>query len=239
MHACRHHQPGHARRRGHARRAAPARRGQRRGEPDAGRHLPPARRRDHTRRGPRMAGIAGSRASSSAPATEQANEPPRAVSFAIRPRQVRALLWLRWKITLRGYARSWQRVVGLIFALLFIIPAAGGVASLTAFGYLTTPYAFATQILFVVVALLYLIWAALPLLQYTLNEGLDVTKLVIYPVTRGEQMVSLVISTLLDVSTLFILAFYIAIVIGFHATPLAAVVTLVALIAIYIHTVGL
>jgi len=186
-----------------------------------------------------MAGIAGSRASSSAPAAEQANEPPRAVSFAIRPRQVRALLWLRWKITLRGYARSWQRVVGLIFALLFIIPAAGGVASLTAFGYLTTPYAFATQILFVVVALLYLIWAALPLLQYTLNEGLDVTKLVIYPVTRGEQMVSLVISTLLDVSTLFILAFYIAIVIGFHATPLAAVVTLVALIAIYIHTVGL
>lgn len=185
-----------------------------------------------------MAGIADSRAPSAAPAG-LAGEPPRAVSFAIRPSHVRALLWLRWKITLRGYARSWQRVVGLIFALLFIIPAAGGVATLTAFGYLTTPYAFATQILFVVVALLYLIWAALPLLQYTLNEGLDVTKLVIYPVTRGEQMVSLVIATLLDISTLFILAFYIAIVVGFHATPLAAVVTLVALVAIYIHTVGL
>src|SRR5690348_5652652 len=185
-----------------------------------------------------MAGIAGSRAASSAPA-DLAGEPPPAVSFAIRPSHVRALLWLRWKITLRGYARSWQRVVGLIFALLFIIPAAGGLASLTAFGYLTTPYAFATQILFVVVALLYLIWAALPLLQYTLNEGLDVTKLVIYPVTRGEQMVSLVIATLLDISTLFILAFYIAILIGFHATPLAAVVTVVALVAIYIHTVGL
>ncbi|HST87432.1 MAG TPA: hypothetical protein VLJ14_03555 [Ktedonobacterales bacterium] len=184
-----------------------------------------------------MAGIAGSRASTT-PA-DLAGEPPRAVSFAIRPSHVRALLWLRWKITLRGYARSWQRVVGLIFALLFIIPAAGGIASLTAFGYLTTPYAFATQILFVVVALLYLIWAALPLLQYTLNEGLDVTKLVIYPVTRGEQMVSLVIATLLDISTLFILAFYIAILVGFHATPLAAAVTLVALVAIYIHTVGL
>jgi ABC-2 type transport system permease protein len=184
-----------------------------------------------------MAGIAGSRAPTT-PA-DVTGEPPRAVSFAIRPSHVRALLWLRWKITLRGYARSWQRVVGLIFALLFIIPAAGGLASLTAFGYLTTPYAFATQILFVVVALLYLIWAALPLLQYTLNEGLDVTKLVIYPVTRGEQMVSLVIATLLDISTLFILAFYIAIVVGFHATPLAAVVTLVALVAIYIHTIGL
>ena len=185
-----------------------------------------------------MAGIAGSGASTT-PAAHLVSKPPRAVSFAIRPSHVRALLWLRWKITLRGYARSWQRVVGLIFALLFIIPAAGGLASLTAFGYLTTPYAFATQILFVVVALLYLIWAALPLLQYTLNEGLDVTKLVIYPVTRGEQMVSLVIATLLDISTLFILAFYIAIVVGFHATPLAAVVTLIALFAIYIHTVGL
>jgi hypothetical protein len=151
---------------------------------------------------------------------------------------VRTLLWLRWKLTVRGYTRSWRRVVGLVFTLLLLIWFAGavGVGSVYAYSQLTRPAAM--QVLFGVLGLLYLVWALLPLLQYNLNEGLDVTKLQIYPLTRGEQMLSLVLATLLDLSTLFILALYVAIVVGWHATPMAAGITVVALVLAYIHTVG-
>lgn len=163
----------------------------------------------------------------------------RAVSFRIKPSHVRMLLWLRLRLTLRRFQRSWQAVVGLIFGLLFVIPLSGGLGFLTAFAYTQLDRPAAAQLLFGVVALLFLVWAVLPLLQYSLNEGLDVTKLQTYPLTRGEQMVSLVLATLFDLSTLFLVALYVGVFAGWHATPLAAAVTAVALAAAYVHTVGM
>ena len=183
-----------------------------------------------------MAGIAGASTSSRLPGIPAPT--PGRPSYAINPAHVRTLLWLRWKLTIRGYARSWQSVVGLVFSLLFVIPFAGGLAFVSALGYTQLRPASAAQILFAVVTGLYILWATLPLLQYSLNEGLDVTKLQIYPLTRGEQMLSLVLSTLLDVSTLFIIPLYIAIVVGWHATPLGTAVTVVAIVLAYVHTVG-
>ena len=70
-----------------------------------------------------MAGIAGT-PGASIPTGSPTGRP----SYTINPAHVRTLLWLRWKLTLRGYTRSWQRIVGLVFAILFIIPAAFGLA---------------------------------------------------------------------------------------------------------------
>ncbi len=176
-----------------------------------------------------MAGIAS---------TPAASTPTGRPSYAINPAHVRTLLWLRWKLTLRGYTRSWQRLVGLVIALLFIVPASFVIAAGSVYAYTSLSQVAATQILFGVLALLYIGWAALPLLQYTLNEGLDVTKLQIYPVTRGEQMVSLVLATFFDFTTFILIALYVAIFLGWHASPAAAAITIVALLAAYIHTVG-
>jgi hypothetical protein len=170
-----------------------------------------------------------------APTETEAGSHP---SFAIKPRHVRALLWLRWKVTLRGYTRSWRRVLGLVIMLIFLLWFAGSAGVGTAFAYTQLSRPAATQVLFGVLGLLYVIWAILPLLQYNLNEGLDVTKLQTYPLTRGEQMVSLLLATLLDLSTLFILALYVGVFVGWRATPLAAAITVVALVVAYIHTVG-
>lgn len=180
-----------------------------------------------------MAGIADTPQTSIAAST-----PTSRTSYAINPAHVRTLLWLRWKLTLRGYTRSWQRIVGLVFSMLFIIPASFGVAYGSIYAYTSLSHAAATQIIFGVLALLYIGWAALPLLQYTLNEGLDVTKLQIYPLTRGEQMVSLVLATFFDFTTIIIVTLYVAVFIGWHASPIAAAITVVALLAAYIHTVG-
>lgn len=183
-----------------------------------------------------MAGIANIRARQSPPSlplTGRARS-PLSIDFS----HVRALLWLRWKLTVRGYTRSWRKIVGLIFTLLFLLWFAGTAGVTTGIAYQVFPRQAATELLFAVVSVVYIVWAMLPLLQYNLNEGLDVTKLQTYPLTRGEQMVSLVLATFFDISTLFILALYIAIFIGWHASPAAAVITALALVIAYIHTVG-
>lgn len=156
------------------------------------------------------------------------------------PAHVTTLLWMRWKLAIRGFSRGKARaIVGLVFLVLFLSPLLGGVAVGTAIGYLRLPHPLAVQLLFVVLTGVYLVWVALPLLQYTLNEGLDVTRLQIYPVTRAELMVSLVLATVFDIGTLGILLLFVPIVIGWSATPLALVFTLIALALAYIHTIGL
>ena len=159
-------------------------------------------------------------------------------SFAIHPSHVRTLLWLRSKLTLRRYTRGWQQMLGLIFSLVLLIPAAIGLGFISAIAYTNLARPAATQVLFAVVIALYMLWALLPLLQYSLNEGLDVTKLAIYPLTRGEQMVSLVLSTLLDIGSLFLIALFVAIAIGWSASPAAIAITVVALVFAYVHIVG-
>src|SRR5579862_521214 len=196
-----------------------------------------------------MAGI--TQTSSETPLTQPAasvapTRTPRRLlaEFAINPRHVGVLLWLRWKIGLRSLTRGTRRnivmqIIGLVFTVLFVLFASGTVGSLTALGYLYLPRPEATQLLFGALGALYIIWALLPLLQYSVNEGLDVTKLTIYPLTRGEQMVSLTLATFFDPSALVLLAADVAVLIGWHASALAIVITVVSLALLYAHTVCL
>jgi ABC-2 type transport system permease protein len=158
----------------------------------------------------------------------------------LKLRHVATLLWMRWKLTLRGYVRGGAAsIVGLVFLLLFLVPLVGGLAFGTTFGYLNLPRGAAVQLLFAVLGVLYVFWAALPLLQYTLNEGLDVTRLQIYPVSRAEMMAGLILATFMDVGTLVLVGLYVPVLIGWSPTPAAATVTVAALALAYVHTVGL
>jgi ABC-2 type transport system permease protein len=159
--------------------------------------------------------------------------------WLIRPAQVRTLFWLSAKLRLRGYTRNWQQTVGLVVLLVFLIPLAVAVGVSSWFAYTLLDHAYAVELLFVVLFGLYILWAILPLLQYTLNEGLDVTRLQTYPVTRAEQMVALVLVTLMDVSTLFIAGLFVAILVGWSANPIAIAFTFAALAFAYIQIVSL
>lgn len=174
-----------------------------------------------------------------APGGAPVPEPPRRAA-RLNTSHVATLFWLRWKLTLRSYSRGGAaRIVGLVFMLIFLLPLVVGLAVATTFGFLNLPRESAVQLLFIVLTILYIFWAVFPLLQYTLNEGLDVTKLQIYPVSRVEQMVGLVLATLLDVGTLALIGLYVPVAIGWSPTPAALAVTLLALALAYVHTVGL
>ncbi len=182
-----------------------------------------------------MAGVAESRAVTT---PEDATPAPQS-EWTIRPHQVGALLALRWKLGVRSYRRGVSAVIGLIALLIFTLGFAGVAGALTTVGYVNLPRAAAGQLLFGALALLYVAWAVLPALQYSVNEGLDVGKLHTYPITRAELMVSLTLSTLFDPATVIIIAIFAAVLVGWHASVLAVVITVLALALLYIHIVGL
>ncbi|MBO0792255.1 MAG: hypothetical protein J2P36_15090, partial [Ktedonobacteraceae bacterium] len=124
----------------------------------------------------------------------------------IHTEKLRWLVWLRWKLLLRGFRRNNGRlsnIIGSVILLLVSLVVGGGLGVATFFGY-HLPAPFNSEILTLVLSGIYLLWLAAPLMQASTNEGLDVSKLELFPLTRTELMISLLLSTLLDTSTLFI-----------------------------------
>src|SRR6266581_2590325 len=113
----------------------------------------------------------------------------------IHTEKLRWLFWLRWKLLLRGFARDRWRIVGTIFLFIFVLSIAGSVAAGTFFAYRFLPFPANLEVLFLVLTGAYLLWIVLPLLEYSVNEGLDISKLTSYPLTRAELMASLLFST--------------------------------------------
>jgi ABC-2 type transport system permease protein len=149
------------------------------------------------------------------------------------------LFWLRTKLLLRGYTRDWRRIVGGVLLLLIAIPFLGGLALGTFAGYIALPRSEARELLLLVLVGLYIFWCMLPLLEFSVNEGLDVTKLTLYPLTRVERMISLLLATLLDIPTLGIVALFTAILFGWGSPLSTLLIVLPALLIAYVHIIGL
>jgi hypothetical protein len=159
--------------------------------------------------------------------------------LVIHPDKIRWLFWLRWKLFLRGFTRDKSRIISTIFMVVFGLPLLGGIALATFFAYRFLPVPANAEILFLVLTVIYLLWMALPLLEFTVNEGLDVSKLLLFPLTRSELMVSLLFSTLLDIPMFGLILVFIAVVAGWAISLPAALLTLVAVLIFYVQVVGI
>ena len=111
--------------------------------------------------------------------------------------KLRWLFWLRLKILTRGFQRNRASLIGSIIFLLFVLGGAGWAAfgTFVAYRNLTQPANF--EVLYLVLTGLLLLWIVLPLMEFASNEGLDLSKLQLFPLTRAEMMISLLFSTLL------------------------------------------
>jgi ABC-2 type transport system permease protein len=159
--------------------------------------------------------------------------------LVIHPDKIRWLFWLRWKLFLRGFTRDKSRIISTIFMVVFGLPLLGGIALATFFAYRFLPVPVNAEILFLVLTATYLLWMALPLLEFTVNEGLDVSKLLLFPLTRSELMVSLLFSTLLDIPMFGLILVFIAVVAGWAISLPVALLTLVAVLIFYVQVVGI
>src|ERR1700730_9556239 len=153
--------------------------------------------------------------------------------------KLRCLFWLRWKLFQRGFTRDKPRIIVAIFMIVFGLPIYTGIAIATFLGYRLLPVPANAEVLFLVLTGVYLVWMVLPLLEFTVNEGLDVSKLMLFPLTRPELMVSLLFSTLLDTPMFGLILVFIAVVAGWAISLPVTLLTIVAVLIFYTQVVGM
>ncbi len=156
--------------------------------------------------------------------------------------KLRWLFWLRWKTFIRNYTRSSgrvSRIVGVVFLVLFGLPIMGGIAVATYFGYRLLPAPANAELLSIVLTGVYLLWIVLPLLEFTVNEGLDISKLALFPLTRAELMLSLIFTSLLDVPTIGLLVVLGAVVAGWAVSLPLALMAFLTMVVFYAQVVGI
>lgn len=149
-----------------------------------------------------------------------------------RPSRLRALLALRARLTWRQYMGERGRIVGVMLVLIIVLPLTLGLGVGTAIGYLQLPEPLPAQLLGVVLVGLWLAWIIIPLAAFSLNEGMDMTRLLIYPLSRTELTAAMLLGTLFDIPTYFMLPLFLAIVVGWAASP-ALLLLLPALLIAY------
>lgn len=156
--------------------------------------------------------------------------------------KLRWLFWLRWKMFLRAFTRGSGRIVviiGRILLLLFGLGVGGTIAVLSFLAYRFLPPPANTEALFLVLTAIYIVWAVLPLLEFNINEGLDPSKLSLFPLTRVELMVSLLLSTVLDLPMIGVFLVLVALVAGWATSFPLAVVALLGAIIFYVQLIGI
>ena len=159
--------------------------------------------------------------------------------MVIHREKLRWLFWLRWKLFSRSFTRDKTRIIGTILMLVFGIPFYGGIAVATFFAYRFLPAPANAEILFLVLTGIYVMWMVLPLLEFTVNEGLDVSKLRQFPLTRPELMMGLLFSTLLDIPMFGLILVFLAAIVGWATSVPVALLTIVAILICYTQVVGI
>ena len=160
----------------------------------------------------------------------------------IHPDKLRWLFWLRWRLLRRNFSRGSGHVgnvIGSSILLLFWLTFGGAFAVGSFFAYRFAPAPINAGVLFLVLTAIYLLWIIAPLMQISTNEGLDLSKLSLFPLTRGELMLSLLLSTLLDTSTIAVMFMFIAIVAGWAFSWPLALLTLLAVLIFYVQMIGM
>jgi ABC-2 type transport system permease protein len=159
--------------------------------------------------------------------------------MVIHADKIRWLFWARWRMLFRGFRRSRSSLIGSIISLVVVLFFAGWGAFGTFSAYRFLPAPANGEVLYIVVTGLFLLWMTLPLMEFTGNESMDVSKLSLFPLTRGELMVSLLFSSLLDIPTVGLLLLFIAIVAGWAVSLPVALMAVVTLLVLYVMLIGI
>jgi hypothetical protein len=154
--------------------------------------------------------------------------------------KLRWLAWLRVKMLLRGFRRRPSTLIFTIIGLLFLLFIAGEVGFVLALAFTNLSAPANTEILYLLFSGMLLFWIVLPLLSYSTNEGLDVTKLQLFPLTRLELMFSLLFSSFFDIWTVFLLALFGVTVVAWWLHSLAVgLMTLLVVVVFYVVMVAI
>ena len=123
-------------------------------------------------------------------------------------------MWLRWKLTQRGFTRSRSALIGSIIGLVFLGPYALGLAGALGYGLFKLNINLGEHTLRAALLLVAGIWTVGPLLGFQLNEAQDITRLFVYPVPVRKLFLGAIAGCLLDLTTILLLPTLIAVIVG-------------------------
>lgn len=152
--------------------------------------------------------------------------------------KLKLLFWLRWKMFIRAFSTGPAQIVGTIFLIIFMVPFASLLAFGTYAGYRYLPAPANEVLLFLVLTLIYVVWIILPLLEFNGNEGLNVSKLSQFPLTRWELMASLIFSTLLDIPMFGLVLMFLAVILGWAISLPMIFLSIITMLIFYVQVVA-
>jgi ABC-2 type transport system permease protein len=145
----------------------------------------------------------------------------------------RALIGLRLRLLQRQFEREPGRMVGFIVFLVIFGPLVLLLATASGFIYVAAPEPWPVQAVGIVLTGLWLAWIALPLFAFRTNEGLDLSRLLVYPLSPRDLVASALLGTLFDGPSYVTLPFFLAILVGWFDQPWLLPVALVAILLAY------
>ncbi len=160
--------------------------------------------------------------------------------MGIHADKLRWLAWLRMKMLLRNFQRSPKTLILTIIGLIFLLGVGAEVSFGLFFAFDALPTPANTEILYLLFSGMLFFWIVLPLLSYSTNEGLDVTKLQLFPLTRLELMCSLLFSSLFDIWTVLLFVLFGVTIVAWWLHSLAlGLMTLLVIVIFYVVMVGI
>ncbi len=171
------------------------------------------------------------------------SSPQKIKQLTMRPKIIQALFHLRLKLLARSFQgpNAVSRIIGTALLLVFLAPTAFFImfGEIVGLRYLTQSNLHeAENITYLILGGIFLLWALLPLLQFTVNESLDITKLTIYPVSQAEMMLGLILSTFVDIPTIGLILTLAGVAAGWTQAPLQLAGYSIILLLTYISTVA-
>lgn len=149
---------------------------------------------------------------------------------------VGTLFRLRGKLTVRQFSREKGRIIGAIVVALVFGPLIIAAAVGTAVGYRNLEEPWPTALLGGVMVLLWFIWLGFPIVASAINESADITRLLVFPISQRDLIVSTLLGTLFDYPTYLVLPLFVAVFIGFGLSA-AFPIVIVAILLFYGHMV--
>ncbi|MEZ4593898.1 MAG: hypothetical protein R3D55_22555 [Chloroflexota bacterium] len=150
--------------------------------------------------------------------------------------QVGTLFRLRGKLTLRQFTRERGRIIGAIVVIIVFGPMIAAASIGSAIGYTDLEDQWPTALFGGIMVALWLLWLGFPIIATSINESADITRLLIFPISQRDLILSTLLGTLFDYPTYLMLPLFVAAFIGFGFT-VAFPVVILAILLCYGHMV--
>jgi len=160
-------------------------------------------------------------------------------TLAIYLRDARLIYWLRLRLYLRMFRRNPSILAGFVLSLVGVIPGSVWLFIWLLITLLHVPAQFASAFLMGILLFFYSLWFLSGFLNLEMEESLDITKLLVYPLSLRRLFIATWLTSPIELPFLHAVFIYAPILIAFSHSVASFLVALLSLIIFHFHAVCL